>query len=685
MDNFNQFNQLLPFELLSINNVELRKKYEIDYDTYFFDFDIPNSIIQVSEIEKWTHQIFLNQQIKYLFVINDENIDVISINDCFPKNHIKNKNVWYAEHINKWNLCKLEKVVEICTKCCDYYYKTNALDICAKCVEWIKNGRNLEERIKNIICKEYLLLPIVNNTIDNTIDNVIDNEEITYHMSIYADKKLIHDINISLAHDNFCWFSHLEMIKYQNNLLTIVVDELLENSQGLNMIHVANECDLHNEHIQFYTEQLRPQLRFSQMYGWNNDPNGLIYYDGEYHLFYQSNPFGNICENMYWGHAISTDLVHWKQLPLALYPHTMASGHCFSGSANLNMDNKTLIIAFTDTNKGECLATSIDKGKTWKCDENPIIKHIGHFGRDPKLIRYENHHENQYENHWVIIVYEYIHNNDQFGFYISNDLKKWKLTGHLSGFKECPEMVKLYVDDDMKNEKWVIFGFDSMYMIGNFDGKMFIPDNLEKHKLHYGHFQASQCFNLVPNNRIIQIGWVPINMPDMPFNQTFSLPLELSLKIINNEIKLCANPIKEIEMLRNECQSVKCHLIDNENDQPTKIIFQTSGNLFDILVEIKIENIKSIKLIFGNNKIKYNFTKNEINYIPILLNKNVLFFRVIVDRPMYEICSGNGMIYDTQKRNDPGMDIDCIELLIIGKNAIINEFIVYKMDSIWKN
>jgi len=528
--------------------------------------------------------------------------------------------------------------------------------MCDKCNEWIDNKRNIQDRVNNKIAQKYLIFPITNES----------NEDSIYPMSIYVDKQLIHKVNIALANDNPDWWYPLDTSEYVNMQITIVIDDLPKKFKGFDMIYAINK---HNELT--YDESLRPQLRFSQSHGWSNDPNGLVYHNGKYHFFYQSNPFSRIAGEMYWGHAISNDLIHWTQLPLALYPHTMALGHCFSGSANIDIDNKTMIIAFTDTDKGECLARSIDGGYKWTCDEMPIIKHIG---RDPKLIRYNDH--------WVIVVYEQMVDDDKFGFYISDDLNKWELTGYLSDFRECTEMIKLYVDDTT-NEKWVIFGADSLYMIGEFDGKMFIPDHDNKYKLHYGCFQASQCFTNVPNGRAIQIGWVSIDTSNMPFNQTFSLPLELSLKTTHEGIKLCAEPIKEINNLRNKFQSIKQRVIDNSIDINDSIVLKTNGQLFDILVEIDIQEAKIINLGFGTNNIQYDVEKMTLNGILIPLKDSILSFRVIVDRPMYEIFVNRGIVYNVQQRNDGGIEIESINLSVIGGKATINEFTVYEMDSIW--
>jgi len=211
-----------------------------------------------------------------------------------------------------------------------------------------------------------------------------------------------------------------------------------------------------------FDEPLRPQFHFSQKQGWNNDPNGMVYYDGEYHLFWQCNPVGVYWNNMYWGHAVSKDMVYWTELPRALrscgdfttnlHP-SLAKGNCFSGSGNVDFNNsagwqtgkeKTMIAAFTDTGHGaEVLAYSNDRGRNWTY-YTTVIKHRG---RDPKLIWYEP------GKHWVIAVYD--ERKDRKGgiaFYKGTNLKDWKYCSRIEEFSECPELFQLPVDGN-KNDK----------------------------------------------------------------------------------------------------------------------------------------------------------------------------------------------------------------------------------------
>jgi fructan beta-fructosidase len=202
-------------------------------------------------------------------------------------------------------------------------------------------------------------------------------------MRILADGTLIHHVDANIAHapEDVDWWGYLSLDGYQGQELSVST-LLLETSKALKMLETSDEM----RHMQpFKKEKFRPQFHFSQNNGWNNDPNGLVYYDGEYHLFWQCNPVGhNIpTSSTYWGHAVSPDMIHWTELPRPLRPNgrrsknthpAMAVRSCFSGSANVDVHNtggwqtgeeKVIVAAFTDTGAGESIAYSNDRGRTF--------------------------------------------------------------------------------------------------------------------------------------------------------------------------------------------------------------------------------------------------------------------------------------------------------------------------------
>ncbi|MDX3225851.1 GH32 C-terminal domain-containing protein [Streptomyces sp. ME19-01-6] len=247
-----------------------------------------------------------------------------------------------------------------------------------------------------------------------------------------------------------------------------------------------------------YTETYRPQFHFTPEKNWMNDPNGLVYYKGEYHLFYQYNPNGNTWGDMSWGHAVSTDLVHWKELPLALSHDDQEM--VFSGSAVVDWNNTTgfgtkknppMVAIYTSAYKNggkqaQSLAYSTDRGRTWtKYQGNPVIDIGSNNFRDPKVQWYAP------TKSWLMTVS--LSAEHKVRFYSSKNLKDWKLqsefgpAGATGGVWECPDLFPLAVDGDKNNIKWVLVvninpggiagGSGSQYFIGDFDGKKFTADD----------------------------------------------------------------------------------------------------------------------------------------------------------------------------------------------------------------
>ena len=246
-----------------------------------------------------------------------------------------------------------------------------------------------------------------------------------------------------------------------------------------------------------YQEPFRPQFHFTPAQNWMNDPNGLVYYKGEYHLFYQHNPFGNTWGHMSWGHAVSRDLVHWKHLPVAIAEDEGREA-IFSGSAVVDHRNTSgfgtrrnppMVAVYTSArpdDQNQSLAYSTDRGRTWtKYAGNPVLDDADREFRDPKVFWYEP------ERKWVMVLAKAVQR--KVAIYESKDLKSWR---HLSDFGpanavagiwECPDLFQLPVDGDRRNKKWVMVvslnpgsiagGSGTQYFVGDFDGKRFTADN----------------------------------------------------------------------------------------------------------------------------------------------------------------------------------------------------------------
>lgn len=510
-------------------------------------------------------------------------------------------------------------------------------------------------------------------------------------MTVVVDDQLVHNLDCDFPpnKDAIDWWTYLDMAEYVGKTAKVVakaapeICELFESSDEI-------------RHLQpLYDEAFRPQFHMSQMRGWNNDPNGMCYYDGQYHFFWQCNPAGRNWANMYWGHATSPDMVHWTEHDRALrsfggnvenrHPK-MADKNCFSGSGNVDLgntagwqkgDEKTMVLAFTDTGCGESLAYSTDRGKTWTYYEgNPVIRHSG---RDPKLMWYKP------GKHWVIAVFDQDPDKKigrNIALYASKDLKEWELTGKIPGYFECAEIFELPVDGDAKKTKWVIFAANAQYAIGHFNGKKFTPDHEGKHRVHWGAYYASQCFSNSPDGRVVQIGWARINIPDMPFNQTFTVPTNLTLHTTEDGVRMFATPIKELEQLR------KPNPKTAENMELTAeaplVKFDVTDQLFDIIVTLKKGTASKAALRFGSNAVTYDFAGQKLDEMPLKMKDGKVTFRVLVDRPMYEVIGGGGACYKTSGRRDMGKPVGTISLTATGGSLTVESLKAYEMKSAWK-
>lgn len=322
--------------------------------------------------------------------------------------------------------------------------------------------------------------------------------------------------------------------------------------EALQKIYQADTIMAESE---IYNEVRRPQYHFTARRGWINDPNGLIFYNGRYHMFYQHNPYEKEWENMHWGHAVSTDMLHWEELPLALHPDEI--GTMFSGTAVIDYQNaagfngkkgEPAMIAFYTADsqwETQCMAYSLDEGLTWtKYDGNPIVdsheRWQTHDTRDPKVFWYEK------GKHWVMVVNE----RDGNTIYNSNDLKSWMPMSHITGFWECPELFELAVEGEPDEKHWVMWGASGTYMIGQFDGKTFTPETAKQMNLN-GSAYAAQTFNNIPqqDGRVIKMAWSRTSYEGMPFNGAVLLPQEQILVRTKAGLKLFSRPIEETSQL----------------------------------------------------------------------------------------------------------------------------------------
>ncbi|MEO1261693.1 MAG: glycoside hydrolase family 32 protein [Bacteroidota bacterium] len=495
----------------------------------------------------------------------------------------------------------------------------------------------------------------------------------------------------------------------------------------------ANKKEQSINHNLKYQEPFRPQFHFSPLKNWMNDPNGLIFLNGKYHLFFQYNPHGNQWGNISWGHAVSEDLVHWKEWPVAI---PAEKNMVFSGTAVLDENNTAgfgegaLVAVYTsfeyEEKKGElnCIAQhqsiaySHDEGLTFtKYKDNPVLDMRARDFRDPKVFWHEPTQK------WIMLVCL----SDQFKivFYNSPDLITWNKKsefgprGNTSELWECPDLFPLKIRGE-GNCKWVLTvscgspfaGYIGMqYFIGDFDGSEFTADDLVYpcYLEHGKDFYAGITFNNIPSlDDAIMIGWVSNHiyakyLPTYPWRGAMSIPRKLFLqKNKSGKLKLYQTPFESLIQLRkNESINFPKKLTDDVFSVPINYFS------FEFLIELNIESaIKTglkitdskngVILIFYNTKQEvFSFDRRrsgEIDFfegfkskenIPLKLNDSSLKLRLFADQSIMEIFINDGELTITQ-RVFPTSGGFILSLFADDGTVHFPHLKLYKLQSIWK-
>ncbi|MBN2022027.1 MAG: glycoside hydrolase family 32 protein [Pirellulales bacterium] len=496
-------------------------------------------------------------------------------------------------------------------------------------------------------------------------------------MTLSVDGRPVRAFDIELAEGPADFWVFCDLDAFRGKDLSVEVDATKTGPEALAPLAFR---DVLPDADQLYREPLRPRFHFSSRRGWLNDPNGLVFADGEYHLFYQHNPYGWKWGNMHWGHAVSRDLVHWRELPDALYPWTQAKAHCFSGSAVVDHANtlglpsgahKTLVAAFTDTGAGECLAVSRDCGRTFTYfDGNPVVRHRG---RDPKVFWYAP------GNHWVMAVYDETDGARRIVIHTSSDLKTWTAQSHLDDYFECPELFELPVEGSADETRWVVWAADARYAVGRFDGRTFTPEHEGKHQVHWGDYYASQTYNDAPDGRRIQIGWARIEMPGKPFNQMMGFPTELTLHETPQGLRLRVQPVREIEKLytqhhRREGQAI-------EPDAP--LVVPVGSNLLDITAEFEPGDAREFGLEIAGTRVSYVTAAGRLVDMPLAPKDGRVRVRLLVDRSSLEICGNDGVVFRTQPFRHKAK-VETVRVFSVGGPARLVKLDIHELTSIWE-
>lgn len=451
------------------------------------------------------------------------------------------------------------------------------------------------------VTEDYLLLPIQDDAPEGKICIVKDNEQKGTLM------------NVRLARERVDSYVPFALSAYKGQHISIEIQGVPETALCWKELKLSGSFDMANK------ESFRPVYHHTPAYGWMNDPNGMFYKDGVYHLYFQYNPYGSVWGNMHWGHSTSTDLMHWKFEGCAIVPD--AWGAIFSGSCVVDHENtagfgKEAVVAFYTSAKStpwgdiqmQSMAYSLDNGKTFtKYEENPILTSSEKDFRDPKVFWYAP------GKHWVMILAVGQH----MEIYSSVNLKEWKkesefgaMQGAHGGVWECPDLVEIPVEGT-REKKWVLIcnlnpggpfgGSAAQYFVGSFDGKKFVNESPTQTKwMDWGKDNyATVTWNNAPDGRCIALGWMSNwqyanNVPTRQYRSANTLARDLTLYREEQELYLKSTPSVEVKKARGKKVSIPSFKVSEKHEIVN--LFEEKQGAYE--VEIVIQNAGASKIAF---------------------------------------------------------------------------------------
>lgn len=451
------------------------------------------------------------------------------------------------------------------------------------------------------VTEDYLLLPIQDDAPEGKICIVKDNEQKGTLM------------NVRLARERVDSYVPFALSAYKGQHISIEIQGVPETALCWKELKLSGSFDMANK------ESFRPVYHHTPAYGWMNDPNGMFYKDGLYHLYFQYNPYGSVWGNMHWGHSTSTDLMHWKFEGCAIVPD--AWGAIFSGSCVVDHENtagfgKEAVVAFYTSAKStpwgdiqmQSMAYSLDNGKTFtKYEGNPILTSSEKDFRDPKVFWYAP------GKHWVMILAVGQH----MEIYSSVNLKEWKkesefgaMQGAHGGVWECPDLVEIPVEGT-REKKWVLIcnlnpggpfgGSAAQYFVGSFDGKKFVNESPTQTKwMDWGKDNyATVTWNNAPDGRCIALGWMSNwqyanNVPTRQYRSANTLARDLTLYREGQELYLKSTPSVEVKKARGKKVSIPSFKVSEKHEMVN--LFEEKQGAYE--VEIVIQNAGASKIAF---------------------------------------------------------------------------------------
>lgn len=526
----------------------------------------------------------------------------------------------------------------------------------------------------------YLMMPVQENNSDARI-------------TVLADGRPVDKMYVRLARNKVDYSVPFDLTPYKGKhlILDITSDNdrsnLRDASEEIcwNRFQVTDSINLTN------TEKYRPAFHHTPLYGWMNDPNGMFYKDGRWHLYYQYNPYGSKWQNMSWGHSSSPDLINWEHHPVALRPDGL--GDIFSGSCIIDSDNTAgfgedaVVAMFTSAGKSQMqsLAVSHDDGETFEMyPANPVLT-LETEARDPNLFL------NKETGLWTLILAHAL--EKEMLIFTSPDLKEWTLSdafgkglGAQDGVWECPDLIELPVDGgDMT--KWILIcnlnpggpfgGSGIQYFTGEFDGKKFIADTLEDGSvatkwLDYGKDNyALVSWHNAPDMRHEVIGWMSnwqyaAEVPTKQFRSANTLPRSLKLFTGRDGQVYASNaPSPEVAELRLDKVVSSKQISVGSGMKTWKLPVQNNG-ICEINLSLKTKEAESVEFLLANAagekvSMTYNpadatlsFDRTQsgitdfsgefpaVTVAPLHGNKGELSLRIFVDTSSIELFADEG-------------------------------------------
>lgn len=540
--------------------------------------------------------------------------------------------------------------------------------------------------------KKYLLIPVADSK-----GWFLPVDEMQF-LGVYRDGELLEEHEVILSKEPRCW-ACLYLERYEGQEL-----ELRLEGGDESLLELVEASDVLRDADTLYREPTRPLAHFTPMHGFMNDPNGLFYYDGQYHLFAQLNPYGFGVGNTHWLHAVSPDLVHWEELPYALIPDE--SGRMYSGGGIVDVENTSglgkdgippVFLFYTAAgsksrwSRGRyfemAMAYSTDGGRTYqKYEGNPIVPHIAFMNRDPKVV-WEPEGKN-----WVMFIFL---DNCRYQLLYSKDLLHWEegqvIPLHTAA--ECPDLFCLPLDGNSDEMRWVLWGSTDTYMVGRFQGRKFVPDTEAIpgpiHQIYSAYSDAArspggyaaQTFTGLPEGRVVQLSWIRTRVGEGPFSSCMSVPNEIKLVTTEQGPRLTLWPAKEVELLREESFS----FIDRGLEELERIPAQYLGEAMDMTFRFSVRpgkllamSIRDVLMVYDPESGRLLLPSGAYEIGPV---GDTLELRVVTDRCSVEIYANGGLFHTSIATVLDPAKIQVTPVMVDPGTAVDLE--IHKLKSMW--